>query len=233
MGSISYGGSFSLALKQNISVLVNLICHFKAIAICLYIYWMYLIIFVSLQKFYLKSIYFISSNISWNTLSQCISLENILYNNFFFNFFIYYYIIWNINSSQNTWKVFGIGWYNVNMTFYSIYILQEYRHRSYEWYGIYHMYICKVVIYNYFVLTLILYQIWLYFCSIICTLYFIWDFIVWVVCERECEDSSAYWRKCEFHGYFARSFPAKWVTCRAHDWNVKSHDNWFSRVFRE
>ena len=38
MGSISYGGSFSLALKQNISVLVNLICHFKAIAICLYIY---------------------------------------------------------------------------------------------------------------------------------------------------------------------------------------------------
>ena len=45
---------------------------------------MYLIIFVSLQNFYLKSIYFISSNISLNTLSQCISLENILYNNFFF-----------------------------------------------------------------------------------------------------------------------------------------------------
>ena len=57
-----------------------------------------------------------------------------------------------------------------------------------------------------------------------------WDFIVWVVCERECEDSSAYWRKWGFRRYFERSLPTKWVTCKTHDWNAKSHDSWFSRV---
>ena len=58
-----------------------------------------------------------------------------------------------------------------------------------------------------------------------------WDFIVWVVCERECEDSSAYWRKCGFREYFARNLPTKWAMCKAHDWNAKSHDNWFFRYF--
>ena len=54
------------------------------------------------------------------------------------------------------------------------------------------------MVYNYFVLTLIPCQIWLKFCSILCTLYFMWDFIVWIVCERECEDSRQHWRLKEF-----------------------------------
>ena len=54
------------------------------------------------------------------------------------------------------------------------------------------------MIYNYFMLTLIPCQIWLKFCSILCTLYFMWDFIVWIVCERECEDSRQHWRSKEF-----------------------------------
>ena len=58
---------------------------------------------------------------------------------------------------------------------------------------------CKVVIFNYFVLALIPCQIWLYFYSITCTLYFMWDFIVWVVCKRECEHLSTYRRQSGFH----------------------------------
>ena len=57
---------------------------------------------------------------------------------------------------------------------------------------------CKVVIFNYFVLALIPCQIWLYFYSITCTLYFMWDFIVWVVCKRECEHLSTYRRQSGF-----------------------------------
>ena len=39
--------------------------------------------------------------------------------------------------------------------------------------------------------------------------------------------------KVDFARSFARSLPVKCATCRAHDWNVKSHNSWFSRVFRE
>ena len=65
-------------------------------------------------------------------------------------------------------------------------------------------------------LALIPYQIWLYFCSIICILYFIWDFIVWVMCERECEDLSAYWRKCGFREKPSRKVShgqSTWLEC--------------------
>ena len=31
------------------------------------------------------------------------------------------------------------------------------------------------------------------------TMYFMWDFIVRVVCERECKDSRSYWRLSGFH----------------------------------
>ena len=57
---------------------------------------------------------------------------------------------------------------------------------------------CKVVIYNYFILALILRQIWLWLCLIMFTLYFMWDFIVKVVFEREYEDLSYYWRPSGF-----------------------------------
>ena len=30
------------------------------------------------------------------------------------------------------------------------------------------------------------------------TLYFMWDFIVWGVRDRECEDSNSYWRQSGF-----------------------------------
>ena len=40
------------------------------------------------------------------------------------------------------------------------------------------------------------------------TPYFMWDFIVWVVCEREGEDSSLHWRRSGFHGYLASKLPA-------------------------
>ena len=80
--------------------------------------------------------------------------------------------------------------------------------------------ICKVVIYNYFVLALISCQIWFYFCSIICTLYFMWDFIVWVVCEREREESSTYWRQSGFRKKFCKKSSCKvshvqntWLEC--------------------
>ena len=81
--------------------------------------------------------------------------------------------------------------------------------------------ICKVVIYNYFVLALISCQIWFYFCSIICTLYFMWDFIVWVVCEREREESSTYWRQSGFRKKFCKKSSCKvshvqntWLECK-------------------
>ena len=67
------------------------------------------------------------------------------------------------------------------------------------------------MIYNYFVLALIPCQIWLYFYSILCILYFMWDFIVWAVCERVCEDWRQHWRSKEF----------SWVACEKTSCEVK------------
>ena len=74
------------------------------------------------------------------------------------------------------------------------------------------IYKCKVVIYNYFVLDFIPCQIWLQFCSILCTLYFMWDFFVRVVCERECEDS----RQSEEQEVFAGSSPETFLRSEAY-----------------
>ena len=37
--------------------------------------------------------------------------------------------------------------------------------------------------------------------------------------------------KVDFVKSFTRSLLVKWAMCRAHDWNIKSHDSWFSLVF--
>ena len=80
-------------------------------------------------------------------------------------------------------------------------------------------------------LALIPFQIWLQFYSIFCTLYFMWDFIVRVMCERECEDSRLIEDQRCFRGELARSLPVKWSMCPTHDWNAKSYNRWWQLVF--
>ena len=50
--------------------------------------------------------------------------------------------------------------------------------------------------------------------------------------ERECEDSSN-WSQKNSREYLATKLPAKWSTCLAHDWNVKSQYRMETTVSRE
>ena len=98
---------------------------------------------------------------------------------------------------------------------------------------------CKVVIYNYFVLTLILCQIWLWLCSITFTRYFMWDFIVRVVCVRECQDSSYYWRPSGFCEKIREKLSRDvshvqsiWLECEE-SWQLVFASNLWVRPFHE
>ena len=90
------------------------------------------------------------------------------------------------------------------------------------------------MIYNYFVLALIPCQIWLQFCSILCILYYLWDFFVWVVCERECEDSRHHWRSKEFSQVAREKTTCEVKSCAQHMIGIRrvmtNDDSWFSRV---
>ena len=60
-----------------------------------------------------------------------------------------------------------------------------------------------------------------------------WDFIIWVMCERECVKTQD---KLKIKGVFAgnsqEDFLRSEAICLAHDRNMKSHDSWFLRLFR-
>ena len=66
---------------------------------------------------------------------------------------------------------------------------------------------CKVVIYNYFVLALILCQIWLWLCSIMFTLYFRF-YCKGCVCESV-KTQAIIEDQVDFARRFVRNYPAK------------------------